>query len=90
MGEGQEGPDRKPSFEEALAELEKIVSMLESEKLTLDESMRLFEQGMALSRFCEELLDEAQRRIETLVAREGTVAELEPGEALARGSDETA
>lgn len=77
MNDGDLGGKRTLTFEEALAELEKIVELLESEKLTLDESIKLFEQGMALSRFCEEILDRAQRRIEVLVAGDGDGAEPE-------------
>jgi exodeoxyribonuclease VII small subunit len=63
-------PDRpaveKLSYEQALAELEEIVSSLEANKLPLDESMRLYERGQALIKHCLELLDKAELRIKQL------------------------
>ena len=54
-------------FEESLAELEDIVSKLESGDLQLEQSLELFEQGVRLSRECQERLNEAERRIEVLL-----------------------
>ncbi len=54
------------SYEQALAELEAIVTSLEANKLPLDESMALFERGQALTRHCAELLDHAELRIKQL------------------------
>lgn len=53
-------------FEQAIAQLEKVVSRLESGELSLDESLRCFEEGIALQRGCIAQLDAAQRRIEVL------------------------
>jgi len=55
------------SFEEALGKLEEIVRRLEGPELGLDESLRLFEQGMRLARACSRKLDEAEHRIEQLL-----------------------
>ncbi|MBX3283217.1 MAG: exodeoxyribonuclease VII small subunit [Acidobacteria bacterium] len=54
------------SFEDSLSALEKIVAKLESGEMKLDESLALFEKGIALSRACRERLDSAERRIEIL------------------------
>ncbi len=54
------------SYEQALAELETIVSALESSTLPLDETMALFERGKQLTRHCVELLDKAELRIKQL------------------------
>jgi len=54
-------------FEEALTGLEKIVSRLEGGDLPLDDALKLFEEGVHLSRFCSAKLDEAERRIEILM-----------------------
>jgi len=60
------------SYEQALAELEKIVASLEAHepsgagKLSLDESMSLYERGQALTRHCLELLDKAELRVKQL------------------------
>ena len=55
------------TFEASLAELEKIVGKLESGDLPLEESLKLFETGVKLSRVCRERLTEAERRIEVLM-----------------------
>lgn len=55
------------SFESSLAALEKIVRDLERGDLPLEESLELFEQGVRLSRECQERLNQAERRIEVLL-----------------------
>ncbi|MGI9036404.1 MAG: exodeoxyribonuclease VII small subunit [Pyrinomonadaceae bacterium] len=57
----------KNSFETSLSALEKIVRKLEEGDLTLEESLRLFEDGVRLSRECQERLGQAERRIEILL-----------------------
>jgi exodeoxyribonuclease VII small subunit len=54
-------------FEEALARLEAIVAELERGELPLDDSMRIFEEGIKLSKVCLKMLDDAERRVEILV-----------------------
>ncbi len=54
------------NFETSLEELERIVRELERGDLTLEKSLELFEQGVKLSRACQERLSEAERRIEIL------------------------
>ncbi|MDX8403245.1 MAG: exodeoxyribonuclease VII small subunit [Mariprofundaceae bacterium] len=56
----------KLSFEEALQQLTKLVSRLESGKLPLEESVAAFESGVQLSRRCEALLDHAEQRMQIL------------------------
>lgn len=60
------------SFEEALARLEEIVARLEGGDLPLEESLALFEEGVGLTRLCQEILLAAEGRLEMLVAG-GTV-----------------
>ncbi len=55
------------SFEESLKELEQIVTQLEEGDLELEESLKLFEDGVRLSRECRERLTAAERRIEVLM-----------------------
>lgn len=57
---------KKPTFEEALEELETIAQKLESGELTLDESIQYYEKGVALAKFCRQKLEEAERKIEIL------------------------
>ncbi len=61
--------DKKPeemSFEESLAELEKIVSALESGQAPLENSIQSYERGMLLKKQCEQKLAEAQEKIEKI------------------------
>jgi exodeoxyribonuclease VII small subunit len=58
-------------FEEALGRLETLVQNLERGDLSLDESLKAFEEGVKLSKSCLKLLDEAERRVEILMAGEG-------------------
>jgi exodeoxyribonuclease VII small subunit len=53
-------------FEKAMQELEEIVAKLEKSTISLDESVRLFERGEALRRRCDDLLKEAEARIEKI------------------------
>ncbi|HXM33762.1 MAG TPA: exodeoxyribonuclease VII small subunit [Pyrinomonadaceae bacterium] len=55
------------SFESSLEALEEIVGKLERGDLALEESLELFEQGIRLSRECQERLSQAERRIEILM-----------------------
>jgi exodeoxyribonuclease VII small subunit len=59
------------TFEAAMARLEAIVAELESGKLPLDESLRKFEEGIALGKTCRDFLDRADLRIRTLTAAAG-------------------
>ena len=58
------------SFEDNLKELEEIAKNLESGNLNLDEAIKEFEKGMALSKKCTEKLDEAEKKINILVQDE--------------------
>ena len=61
------------TFEAAVRRLEEIVSSLEGGSLSLDESLRRFEQAVALSRHCAGVLDAAEKQIVVLTA-EGTLS----------------
>jgi exodeoxyribonuclease VII small subunit len=56
-----------PAFEAALKQLEEIVQKLEKGELTLEESLRLYEDGVRLSRLCHGKLEEAEGKIEMLL-----------------------
>lgn len=59
----------KPNeFERAFQQLETIVQRLEGEELPLDESLQLFEEGIKLSRFCHQRLEEVEKKIELILA----------------------
>ena len=55
-------------FEKSITELETIVTQLEKGELSLDESLKQFEKGIALARKCEETLSKAEQKIEALYA----------------------
>jgi exodeoxyribonuclease VII small subunit len=61
---------KKQTFESSLHELEKIVRGLEEGDLSLEKSLELFEEGVKLSRECQERLNQAERRIEVLLKDE--------------------
>ena len=65
---------KEMKFENALDKLEEIVRKLEEGDLPLDDSLRMFEEGVRLARFCGGKLDAAERRIEILMKNEdGTI-----------------
>ena len=82
--------DEQPkSFEASLEALEQIVQELEQGDLPLEKSLELFEQGIRLSRECQERLNQAERRIEVLLLdNQGrvTVGNFENANAAAEGS----
>lgn len=61
------------SFEEAIKRLEEIVSSLETGQLSLDESLKKFEEGIKLSRLCNKKLVETQQKVEKLMEKNGTL-----------------
>jgi len=58
--------DKKLTFEEAIESLKKIVEKLESGSLSLEESLKLYEEGIALTSFCEKHLKSAKLKISEL------------------------
>ena len=70
----------KKTFEEAMSELEAIVSKLEKGSLTLDESIAAFQQGIELSKYCNAILEEMERKIVVLQEKEGGLAEKDVGD----------
>ena len=69
--------DKEPDFEQALAELEQLVERLERGDLPLDEALKTFERGVALTRHCQTSLKAAQQKVENLLKMNGQ-AELQP------------
>ena len=75
-------------FEKAFQQLESIVKRLESEELPLDESLQLFEQGIALSRQCNQKLEEVEKKIELILADAKGQPCVEPFEEVEEIGDE--
>lgn len=58
--------EQKLSYEQALARLEQIIRAMESDKIPLEESLRMYEEGVAIVRRLSAELDEAERKIKIL------------------------
>jgi len=67
--------DREPSYEKAFAELQEIVTKLESGDIPLEEALALYERGQALAKMCTGLLDKAELRIRELGKSAGGTAQ---------------
>ena len=66
MAENTQADVKKLSFERAMEELESIVTRLEGGKVPLEESVTIYERGESLKRRCEELLRQAEARVEKI------------------------
>jgi len=58
-------------FEKSLAELQALVERLESGELSLEDSLGAFEQGVALTRDCQQALSQAEQKVQMLLERNG-------------------
>jgi exodeoxyribonuclease VII small subunit len=65
------GPEPPAAFEQAIERLEQVVEELEGGELTLEQSLSRYEEGVRLSRQLTRTLDDAEKRIEKLMAGEG-------------------
>lgn len=63
------GGPKMPSFEAGLKRLEQIVKQLENGDLPLDAALKLFEEGIELSRQCQKQLEEAENKVEILIKK---------------------
>lgn len=70
--------EKPGDFERSLQRLEAVVAELERPELALEQSVKLFEEGMALVEECRKQLDAAEGKVEMLVRRAGAVATTEP------------
>ena len=71
---------KKPDFEHALARLEEVVQKLGSANLPLDDAMKLFEEGVQLSRDCQKYLEQAEGKVEILLKKAAGEIAAEPFE----------
>jgi len=63
--------NEEKSFEAAMQRLEQIVQMLENGNLPLEESLKIFEEGMKLIKYCTAKLEEAERKVSILIQESG-------------------
>lgn len=75
----------KKTFEDALKKLDEITHDLESGDLSLEASLKKFEEGIQLARFCNSKLDECQQRVSLLLEKNGSLTET-PFEESSNGS----
>jgi exodeoxyribonuclease VII small subunit len=68
---GQPAKDELPDFEKSLSELETLVQKLEQGDVPLEEALKTFERGVALTRQCQTALRTAQQKVEVLLAKDG-------------------
>ena len=86
MDEQKDSPaDSTMKFEEALARLEAVVAEMEGGKQSLEDSVKAFEEGMKLTKFCADKLAETEKKIEVLVKRADRSLDWEPMEARELG-----
>jgi exodeoxyribonuclease VII small subunit len=77
-----EKPVADLSFEEAMAELEKVVTQLERGDVALEQSIKLYERGAALKAHCAGKLKEAEEKVELIRAAEGKAVGTTPVEGM--------
>ncbi len=65
--------EKKQTYEEALIKLEKIIEEIESNEITLDESLKKYQTGIGLIKFCQEKLSEVEQKIKILDSDTGTL-----------------
>ncbi len=65
----------KNSFEDKIEELEKIVSEIEKGDLNLDDTVKKFEEGINISKECNKILEEAEKKITKLVKKDDNIEE---------------
>lgn len=63
------------NFEELMVKLEDITNKLENEKLSLDDSVKLFEEGMQISKECNSKLEDAEKKITILINENNEIKE---------------
>lgn len=66
---------KEENFEELMQKLEEITDKLEKEQLSLDDSVKLFEEGMKISKKCNSKLEDAEKRITILINQNDEIKE---------------
>ena len=67
--------NKESNFEDLMVRLEEITNKLEKETLSLDESVKLFEEGMKVSKACNSKLEDAEKRITILINENDVIKE---------------
>lgn len=69
---------KTPNFEKSLQQLEELVERLETGELSLEDSLKTFEQGIKLTRSCQAALQDAEQKVELLLQQEDGKVSSEP------------
>jgi len=85
---GEEKKARKFKFEQAISELEQIVSRMDGGELGLEDMLKEFERGIKLVRDCQQFLKQAQTKVEKLIEEQGGLEIKELDSEPGRGEDE--
>lgn len=67
---------KKKKFEDALKRLEEITHQLENKELELEESLKLFQEGVELYQYCHQKLNEAEEKISMIIDENGVIKEV--------------
>lgn len=72
--------EKKPlNFEQALGELETLVTAMENGEMSLEQSLKAFEQGVRLTRECQEALTQAEQKVQLLLNESGETTDFDDG-----------
>ncbi|MFS1512226.1 exodeoxyribonuclease VII small subunit [Chengkuizengella sp. SCS-71B] len=73
-----EDKSKKLNFEEAMENLENVVSALEREDVPLEKAIELFQEGVKLSSYCSQKLEQVEQKIEMLISEDGQKKDFHP------------
>lgn len=62
---------KAPDFEQSLTQLEAVVERMEQGDLPIEEALKAFEEGVKLTRECQEILDQTEQKVQVLVEQQG-------------------
>lgn len=64
---------KKPDFEHSLAQLETVVERMEQGDLPIEEALKAFEEGVQLTRECQQILEQSEQKVQLLIEEEGEI-----------------
>lgn len=65
---------KAPDFEQSLQDLESLVTRMEQGDLSLEESLKAFEEGVSLTRECQDILSQAEQKVQVLIESQGELS----------------
>jgi len=64
---------KKPDFEQSLAQLEAVVERMEQGDLPIEEALKAFEEGVQLTRECQQILEQSEQKVQLLIEEQGAM-----------------